>query len=120
MGVNGPLSEFDSEEEADSFLERKGITHLISYECEECGMWHLSPVDRNTPSTHCEECDKALYETPEDAAARAEILWRDKEVALRVYECPHEDGWHLTKRGASDEDWAFSGGEYPYADSGYF
>lgn len=105
IGKNGPLAEFDSEYEAQSFLDQKGINHLIPYECKKCKMWHLSPEDRHTPSTPCEWCNKALYKSEKDARQRAAILRKDQKVALRVYQCPHGDGWHLTKRDTWEDGW---------------
>ena len=40
---------------------------------------------------------KDAYDTPGDAERRADILYREQGLSLRVYECPHGQGWHLTK-----------------------
>lgn len=69
---------------------------MVAYICALCGSWHLSPVDRHTPSHHCCACSKLAYESKDAAERRAWILGRERGVRLRVYECPHGEGWHLT------------------------
>lgn len=91
-----PLAVFDSEADALSFMERKGIENQIPYECRACQKWHLSPKERHTPSVHCDACGKALYQTEQAAEQRAHIIG----TSLRVYECPYGEGWHLTSKGA--------------------
>ena len=40
---------------------------------------------------------KELYETEEAAKTRAEIIEEEQGIKLKVYKCPSQDGWHLTK-----------------------
>ncbi len=100
-----PLTEYDSEAAALEGVrhapERHG-THNVAYRCQKCGGWHLSPVERQTPSVTCGVCcgqdgrPKATYASERDAERRAEILLRERGVVLRAYACEH-GGWHLTK-----------------------
>ena len=100
-----PLTEYDSEAEAFEgaryALDRYG-QHNIPYRCRKCGLWHLSPADRQTPSVTRGVCQgqdgrpKATHASGRDAERRAAILLRERGVKLRAYECDH-GGWHLTK-----------------------
>lgn len=103
-----PLSEYFSENEAQDAAMYVNEAHdcdMVPYNCKKCGMWHLSPRDRHTPSEKCSNCTdgdgkpKRIYRTREDAERRAEILKRERSVQLRVYECPYNNGYHLTKNG---------------------
>jgi len=106
--LNGrPLSEYYSKSEAlesASYTKRKFGQNLIPYKCDSCGFWHLSPKNRQTPSTTCKYCTdrngnyKELYQSKSDAEKRAKILARENHVKLKVYQCPYSDGWHLTKK----------------------
>lgn len=69
---------------------------MVPYRCNSCGDWHLCPEDRHTPGHHCDACSKQAYATERAAERRAYILERERGVWLRVYECPHGEGWHLT------------------------
>jgi len=77
---------------------------LISYRCKKCDYWHLSPLERQTPCKKCWDCIdangeyKMLYNTYKDAKKRADILMKEQEVKLSVYQCPYREGWHLTKK----------------------
>jgi hypothetical protein len=100
-----PLTEYDSKQEA---LE--GANHansryrqkLVPYHCGDCGCWHLSPKDRQTPSEKCVHCtgrngeQKDSYRSREDASRRARILRQEQGVTLSVYACEYGSGWHLT------------------------
>ena len=102
-----PLTEFASQSDA-----REGAAHankrygqnLLPYQCDECGMWHLAPADRQTPSTTCNSCPSAdgkpkeSYQNESAARRRADILHREQGVTLQVYACEHGNGWHLTRR----------------------
>jgi hypothetical protein len=100
------LTEYDSEAEALEgaryALDRYG-QHNVPYRCNRCSLWHLSPANRQTPSTTCDVCHgqdgrpKATYATQQDAERRAAILLSEQGVELRAYPCDH-GGWHLTKR----------------------
>ena len=95
-----PLTEYQSESEAyqgASYARENGKKDMVPYQCGECGKWHLSLADRQTPSVYCHSCRKQLYRTEEDAQRRAEIRREEGEIALSVYKCPHNEGWHLTK-----------------------
>ena len=103
-----PLTEYDSKQEA---LE--GALHansrykqsLVPYHCSDCGSWHLSLKERQTPSEKCTHCTgrngelKDSYRSREDAWRRAGILRQEQGVTLTVYACEFGNGWHLT--GAS-------------------
>ena len=101
-----PLTEFDSESEA-----REGAAHarerfgreLLPYTCDACGLWHLSPAERQTPSRKCAQCTgtdgqlKDTYRNEAEAQRRADILRREQGADLRVYACEYGSGWHLTR-----------------------
>ena len=76
---------------------------LAPYQCSKCGEWHLSPKDRQTPSTKCRHCTgsdgkrKDLYDSEVAADKRAAILYKEQGFSLKVYKCVYNDGWHLTK-----------------------
>jgi len=101
-----PLStyytEYDAEEGA-AYVLSQHRHDLSPYECSECGYWHLSPKKRQTPSKECIHCTdsngkhKELYETEDAASRRAEIIFEEQKIKLKVYPCPHQKGWHLTK-----------------------
>jgi hypothetical protein len=101
-----PLTEYDSQSEA-----REGAAHalerfrkqLVPYACDTCDKWHLSPADRQTPSTKCPVCRSAdglakeSYRNEQEARRRAQILRGEQGADLRVYSCEHGHGWHLTR-----------------------
>ncbi len=102
-----PLTEYDSEYEAidaAEYVNRTYRLNLVPYKCHKCGLWHLSPKNRQTPSKKCYNCldaagaPKDLYRTREIAERRAEILYYEKGVSLNIYKCPYANGWHLTKK----------------------
>ncbi|PHQ83303.1 MAG: hypothetical protein COB58_01975 [Thalassobium sp.] len=76
---------------------------MVPYQCDHCDYWHLCPEDRHTPSETCHYCTssegkpKQLYATYEAAKKRADCLLQEKRIKLDVYECRHQQGWHLTK-----------------------
>jgi hypothetical protein len=101
-----PLTEYRFRTEAQEsahYAYRAYNNNLIPYKCDKCGLWHLSPKDRQTPSTKCRGCSgthgkyKDLFQSEAAAKRRAEILFEEKGIRLRVYKCPYYDGWHLTK-----------------------
>lgn len=71
---------------------------MVPYRCSRCSAWHLSPAERYTPSFYSSECSKQAYESEHAAVRRAQILEQERGTRLRVYECPHGEGWHLTSR----------------------
>jgi hypothetical protein len=100
------LTEYDSEYESQEGADHANRTYghdLGPYQCGNCGLWHLSPKNRQTPSTRCPSCtgrdgqNKALYSSEEIAERRAYILYQEQGIGLSVYECPYYHGWHLTK-----------------------
>lgn len=102
-----PLSEYLSRAEAETAAAYASATYkkkLIPYKCPLCGQWHLSPTERQTPSSNLCKCrdgsglSKALYDTKDGAKQRAKILSKEKGVRLSVYKCPHGQGFHLTKK----------------------
>lgn len=104
-----PLTEYDTKTEAKSGARHVSKTfgggELVPYKCKQCGFWHLSPPDRQTPSDTCPLCRgadgklKEAYTTERDALRRAGHLRKEQGVKLKVYECEHGNGWHLTKNG---------------------
>lgn len=101
-----PLTEYASQDEAlrgADYAAANFGRKLVPYHCDRCAWWHLSPVDRKTPSTPCGACfgrdgrNKATYGSREDAERRAEILRAEQGVHLRAYQCDSGRGWHLTK-----------------------
>ncbi|MDD2599973.1 MAG: hypothetical protein PHO37_12225 [Kiritimatiellae bacterium] len=106
---NKPLSEYHSQVEAEGaavFANSQYKLKLAPYHCERCGAWHLAPRNRQTPSTSCNICTdstghaKELYQTQKAAQQRAKIIRKEKGVQLVVYQCPYNNGWHLTKTAA--------------------
>ena len=103
---NTPLTTYLSEDEAQNgadFVNSEHGTNLVPYKCNRCNEWHLSPRNRSTKSTKCYDCTdrlghyKDLYATKDDAQKRADILYEERGVLLNLYQCPHNNGWHLTK-----------------------
>jgi len=101
-----PYTEYASGREAAggaSHVRREYGLDLSPFECPNCGRWHLSPRERQTPSRICVYCvdsngrNKELYETKEAALRRAGIIAKERGVALNVYKCPRQHGWHLAK-----------------------
>lgn len=102
-----PLTEYASRKEtheAADYARTKFKKNLIAYECPKCAQWHLSPKERQTPSSNECKCrdsyglSKALYETKDGANRRSQILSREKGVRLSVYKCPEGKGFHLTRK----------------------
>jgi hypothetical protein len=101
-----PLVAYETKYEAQNGATHAKITYgseMAPYKCRKCTAWHLSPKERETPSEACHYCrdshgdSKALYCSEAAAKQRANILGKEKGIHLRVYECPHQQGWHLTK-----------------------
>lgn len=69
---------------------------MVPYRCNQCGSWHLCPIDRYTPGHYCYACSKQAYNSEQAAERRARILEQERGTRLRVYECPYGEGWHLT------------------------
>jgi len=101
-----PLIEYESRDDAEEgiiYARENYESNLVPYFCKDCGKWHLAPQNRQTPSRTCEFCidssgkHKELYETEHGAAQRAKILEVEQGIKLRVYPCPHDSGYHLTK-----------------------
>lgn len=101
-----PLYEYDTEVDARDAIAYHAQQHGRSqtcYRCERCGLWHLAPADRCTPSQvrcSCPRGDggsKQAYADEAGAEKRAAILREEQGLRLRVYACPEGAGWHLTK-----------------------
>ncbi|MDR2444684.1 MAG: hypothetical protein LBD44_01935 [Spirochaetaceae bacterium] len=45
---------------------------------------------------------KEVYDSPEDAISTAEYIKKERGTLLKVYKCPYETGWHLTKDNEAD------------------
>jgi len=106
-----PYTEYPSEHEAAAgaaHVRREYGPDLTPFKCPNCGQWHLSPKDRQTPSRICPYCvdsrgiNKVLYETKEAAQRRAKIIKEERGVTLNVYICPHQHGWHLARIKSPD------------------
>lgn len=101
-----PLAVYDSEYQAREAVRNIGGRKLLPYHCNACGLWHLSPKDRNTPSSNACACidgngkPKRLYDSRTAAERRASIIYRQSAVFLDIYRCPEGGGWHLTKGSA--------------------
>ncbi len=102
-----PLKKYYSDSEAHEAVLYVKYNHgkeMTQYLCDKCGLWHLSPVSRATPSHSCHYCvgsngrSKASYRTKQDALLRAEIIEDERGLRLNTYQCSHGDGWHLTKK----------------------
>tara|TARA_Y100001934_G_C11583417_1_gene419915 strand:+ start:126 stop:488 length:363 start_codon:yes stop_codon:yes gene_type:complete len=105
-----PLTEYDSlydAEEGADYANRTYKQNLVPYECETCGKWHLAPKSRQTPSILCPFCKgtnglaKHAYRSQGEAKRRADILWKEQGVSLKVYQCDYSDTWHLTRDNKS-------------------
>ena len=101
-----PLTEYLSKGEAQKGADHAGSRYgrrLVPYQCGTCGLWHLAPENRQTPSTSCPLCTgangtpKDSYRNRQEAQRRADILRQEQGAALRVYACEHGYGWHLTR-----------------------
>jgi len=101
-----PLKKYYSESEAHEAVLYVKYNHgkeMTQYLCDNCGMWHLSPISRATPSFTCSRCEsnkrvpKETYRSKQEALMRAEIIQEEKGLYLSVYPCPFNEGWHLTK-----------------------
>jgi hypothetical protein len=70
---------------------------------------HISQIAVALPPRKCKRCrgqdgnEKDVYETAGAATDAAEFIEKDRGLRLKVYECPHGNGWHLTKGNASAE-----------------
>ena len=101
-----PLTEYDSLQEAEEgadYAKKTYRSNFVPYRCETCGMWHLSPKGRQTPSEKCPFCKgangqaKDAYRNQREAQRRADILRKEQGVSLKVYACEHSNAWHLTR-----------------------
>jgi len=101
-----PLTEYDSLEEAEEgadYAQKTYKSNLVPNQCETCGMWHLSPKSRQTPSEKCLFCKgtngqaKDAYRNQREAQRRADILRKEQDVSLKVYACEYSEAWHLTR-----------------------
>lgn len=77
---------------------------MVPYQCKKCDVYHLATKERQTEIDECEYCTgadgspKQLYLTMQGAQKRADILLEEQGMRLYLYECPYQDGWHLTKK----------------------
>lgn len=104
---NEPLTVYSSEyqaQEGADYINNTYNKNLSPYKCSNCDNFHLSPVDRQTPSSKCRNCTsstgsyKDLYRTKEGAQRRASILYKERNLSLNIYPCRYNSGWHLTKQ----------------------
>lgn len=102
-----PLKSYETAQEADEairYVKKKYGNVQVKYKCPNCGMYHLSPVDRATPnkSSLCLDSKgnpKQAYNTRESAERRAQIILKEKGVKLSVYKCFMCGEYHLTHKG---------------------
>lgn len=99
-----PLKAYDSEisaREGAEYVKKRYEHEQVPYKCNKCDFWHLSPIERQTKN-HISSCrdskgnPKSAYETREDAEKRAKILYKEKGIKLKVYQCSDCNYWHLT------------------------
>ena len=104
------LTEYSSRTEAltgAAFANAQHGNALEPYHCTSCGMWHLSPRSRATPSMPC-ACTtasgkpKALFLSLADALRRSEIVRQEQGTVTEAYRCELGLGWHLTKGRAAE------------------
>jgi hypothetical protein len=56
-----------------------------------------------TPNLKCKLCkgqdglEKTVYKTKQEATNTANQIEKENQINLRAYQCPHGNGWHLTK-----------------------
>ena len=102
-----PLNFFTSKDEVldcAKYAKKRYGSRLSPYLCDKCNMWHLSPKSRDTQSENCSLCRdrnggfKQLYVSKYQAQKRADILFKENGFLLDVYSCPHQNGFHLTKK----------------------
>ena len=83
------VTEYHSEYQAKlgaSYVSAEFGIEMTPYKCTKCGHWHLSPKQRQTPSSKCNTCtdrnghNKELYVSKKAAGMRAEII--KKEILL--------------------------------------
>lgn len=100
------LTEYRTESEAIEGAKYSNSAYgndLTHYQCSKCKKWHLTPKNRQTPSKTCYFCtdsngrNKDLYLSYESAQNRANIIRQEQGIILSIYDCPYEDGYHLTK-----------------------
>ena len=96
---------------AAAYVSEEHGKEMVSYKCERCQLWHLTPIERQTEHTNwscmCKDENgqsKDCYKSKEDAQRRAQILKKEMGANLYVYQCPETDKdyfdciWHLTKK----------------------
>ena len=101
-----PLKSYESEAEAKEavkFVKNKYKNEQVSYKCSNCGFWHLSPKERQTPN-HKSNCldstgkPKQAYPSKEVAVTRAKIIFEEQGIKLYVYHCAQCGEYHLTHK----------------------
>lgn len=96
-----PKAEYYSEAEAEraaKYVKERYENDVVPYKCDECQWWHLCPKDRHPPHEWCKSCGKNLYYSEDDAQKRADIIYEEQEIPLKVYPCEYDEGWHLTSQ----------------------
>jgi hypothetical protein len=69
----------------------------------------MENIDQMPHLRKCEYCrgkdgkEKDVYETFQSAFDTAKHIEENRKIYLNVYQCPHGNGWHLTKNNASSE-----------------
>ena len=111
-----PLTEYLNEHDAKSgaayVLERFGSS-MFPYQCDKCGLWHLSPIDRNT--SHSSTCygkisGKTLtqYDCYYKAMCAASRVSEEHDKEMVSYKCERCQLWHLTpiERQTEHTNWS--------------
>lgn len=101
-----PLKSYESEREAKeavAYVKRQYGNEQVFYKCSQCGYWHLSPKDRQTPN-HTSNCldasgqVKKAYPTKKAAEDCAKIIYKEQGKRLSVYRCSKCGEYHLTHK----------------------
>ena len=81
---------------------------LVYFECKDSEELYFYldtalPTNENEQSVTICDCRDALgvlkdlYKEEKFALKETEIVFRQKKIKLKMYRCPYEMGWHLTK-----------------------
>jgi hypothetical protein len=90
-------SESRAHEEA-SRVKQRYNNDQTPYLCSVCQLWHLKPKQWRECSYCCGRDGRYKISYPTEAVAeeQAARLSESSYTRLRVYECRHENAWHLT------------------------
>lgn len=100
-----PVMAYSTKAEAEKHAHYAQSSYQIdldAYHCKRCNLWHLAPKKLHISFNECRHCQgrdgkyKVTYPSEDIANERTEIVGGKAHVHLRLYACPHCDGWHLT------------------------